>query len=376
MPATGGPARKMAVTFNRQPHIIDWSPDSQSLLFDELYKTTRVAYNLPINGGSPKIITPSNGLWQYPSINKAGDLMAFTFQDFNTPPVVVTYSLKNQQTRRLSSINDDFAKMKHAESEVISWKSKDGKYTIEGLLTYPMNYQKGRKYPLILNIHGGPAGSFIQAYTGASSVFPVQVWAEEGYVTLRPNPRGSGGYGGDFRIANYGDWGFGDYEDIMAGVDDLIAKNIVHPDSLCVTGLSYGGYMTSWIITKTNRFKAAAVDAGVTDLISFTTTTDIPDFIPQYFGCEMWEKPDVYMKHSAMFQIKNVKTPTLVLHGEVDTRVPTSQGQELYGALKRLGVTTELVLYPRTQHGVSEPKFMLDYAVRTLDWFHKYLKRQ
>jgi dipeptidyl aminopeptidase/acylaminoacyl peptidase len=266
--------------------------------------------------------------------------------------------------------------MKHAESEVISWKSKDGKYNIEGLLTYPKDYKKGRRYPLILNIHGGPASSFIQAYTGASSVFPVQAWAEQGYVTLRPNPRGSGGYGGDFRLANHADWGFGDYEDIMAGVDDLIAKNIVHPDSLCVTGLSYGGYMTSWIITKTNRFKAAAVDAGVTDLISFTTTTDIPDFIPQYFGCEMWEKPDVYMKHSAMFQIKNAKTPTLVLHGEVDTRVPTSQGQELYGALKRLGVTTELVLYPRTQHGVSEPKFMLDYAVRTLDWFHKYLKRQ
>ena len=375
MPANGGPAKKLAATFNRDPHIVDWSPDNQSLLVDEYYKTTRVIYTLPIDGKSLKMITQTNGYYSNPFVNKAGDLMAFTYQNPVSPAAVMAYSFKGQKMLRLSTINDDFAKMRHAKTEVISWKSKDGKYNIEGLLTYPKDYQKGRKYPLILNIHGGPASLFTQTYTGAGSVFPIQAYAEQGYVTLRPNPRGSGGYGAEFRLSNHSDWGFGDYDDIMAGVDHLIAENIVHPDSLCVTGLSYGGYMTSWIITHTNRFKAAAVDAGVTDLVSFTNTTDIPDFIPQYFGGEFWEKPDVYMKHSPMFYVKNVKTPTLVLYGAIDTRVPTSQGQELYRALQRLGVTTELVLYPRTQHAVDEPKFILDMGKRTCEWFHKYLRQ-
>ncbi len=375
MPANGGPAKKLAETFNRDPHLVGWGPDNQSLLLDENYKTSRVIYTLPINGKAPVMLTPSNGYYSNPVLDKAGDLMAFTFQDFNTPPVVVAFSLKNQQTRKLSAINDDFAQMKHAESEVISWKLKDGKYDIEGLLTYPKDYIKGRKYPLILNIHGGPASVFTKTYTGAASVFPIQVYADQGFVVLRPNPRGSGGYGADFRLANHADWGFSDYEDIMAGVDHLIAENIVDPDSMCVTGLSYGGFMTSWIITHTNRFKAAMVDAGVTDLVSFTSTTDIPDFIRQYFGGELWEMPDVYMKHSPMFYVKNVKTPTLILHGASDVRVPTSQGLELYRALQRLGVKTEILIYPRTTHGVTEPKFILDYATRTLDWFHKYLKK-
>jgi dipeptidyl aminopeptidase/acylaminoacyl peptidase len=375
MPASGGPVKKLAATFNRDPHLVGWNPDNQSIWFDESYKTTRTIYSLPVDGKEPKMVTQANGYHSNLFVSKAGDLMAFTFQDVISPAAVMAFSLKNQQKRKLSTINDDFAKMKHARSEVISWKSKDGKYNIEGILTYPKDYQKGRKYPLILNIHGGPASQFFQTYTGAGSVFPIQAYADQGFVTLRPNPRGSGGYGSEFRLANRGDWGFGDYEDIMAGVDHLIAENIVHPDSMCVTGLSYGGFMTSWIITQTNRFKAAMVAAGVTNLVSFTNTTDIPDFIRQYFGGEMWEIPDVYMKHSPMFHVKNVKTPTLVLHGASDTRVPTSQGQELYRALQRLGVTTEMVIYPRTQHGVDEPKFILDMGQRTCDWFHKYLQK-
>jgi len=161
----------------------------------------------------------------------------------------------------------------------------------------------------------------------------------------------------------------------MAGVDHLIAENIVHPDSLCVTGLSYGGYMTSWIISHTNRFKAAVEVAGVINLVSFTNTTDIPDFIPQYFSGELWQISDIYMKHSPISYVKNMKTPTLILHGASDTRVPLGQGQEFYRALQRLRVTTEMVIYPRTQHAVDEPKFILDMGKRTCDWFHKYLKQ-
>ena len=190
---------------------------------------------------------------------------------------------------------------------------------------------------------------------------------------LRPNPRGSSGYGKKFRYANYGDWGGGDFRDVMAGVDHVIAEGIADPDRLGVMGWSYGGFMTSWTITQTKRFRAASVGAGVTNLMSFTGTADIPGFLPNYFGGEYWDKPDTYRAHSAMFQVKGVTTPTLIQHGERDERVPLSQGQELYNALKRQGCTTTMVIYPRTPHGIEEPRLMLDCMTRNLDWFDRYV---
>jgi len=376
IPATGGSSKKLAATFDQNPQIFDWSPDSKSILVGESYKTSWVIYTLPADGRSPKMITPDKGLYSTPSFSKTGELMAYIFSDPATPPAVMVMSMKDNQVRKISSLNEDFAEMIHGRTEVISWKSKDGKYIIEGLVTFPVNYQKARKYPLILNIHGGPAGVFNLSYTGSGNVFPIQYFADQGYVVLRPNPRGSGGYGAEFRLANKNDWGFGDYDDIMAGVDKLIAENLVHPDSLCVTGWSYGGYMTSMIITKTNRFKAAMVGAGVTDLFSMSNTTDIISFLPFYFDGEVWDRTDTYMRHSAMAAVKIVKTPTLVLHGTEDLRVPTSQGQELYEALKRLRVPTEMVVYPRTQHGPAEPKFIQDIGERIISWFNKYLERK
>lgn len=375
IPSNGGPSRKLAATFDQNPRIIDWCPDSRSIWIEESYKTNQVVYKLPADGKSPVMVTPDNGLYSNPSFNKTGDLMACIFMDASTPPEVMAISIKDMKIRKLSYLNEDFAVMNHGRTEVINWKSKDGRYTIEGLVTWPVNYQKNRKYPLVLNIHGGPAGVFNKSYTGAGTTFPIQYFADQGYIILRPNPRGSGGYGVEFRRANLNDWGFGDYDDIMEGVNKLIADNAVHPDSLCVTGWSYGGYMTSMIITKTNAFRSAMVGAGVTDLLSMSNTSDISGFLPYYFSGESWEKTDVYLKHSAMAAVKNVTTPTLIIHGEDDLRVPLSQGLELYGALKRLGLETEMITYPRTQHGPEEPKFILDIAERTMSWFNKYLKK-
>lgn len=371
MPASGGQPRKLASTHDLQPNIVRWSSDSKHIYATEAYKTARSVYALPADGKSPKMLTPLDGVYSSPSVTRMDDLMALIFQNASTPPQVVVMNMKDKKIRKLTALNEDFAKRTHAKTEVVSWRSKDDKFEIEGLVTYPLNYEKGKKYPLILNIHGGPAGVFTQTYTGASSPYPLQAFAEQGYVILRPNPRGSSGYGDDFRRANINDWGFGDYDDLMAGVDKLIADGLVHPDSLCVTGWSYGGYMTSMIITKTDRFKAAMVGAGVTNLISFTGTADVPGFIPDYFSGEMWDRTEVYMKHSAMFAVKNVKTPTLIIHGERDLRVPVSQGQELYMALKRLGVKTQMVTYPRTPHGPQEPKFIQDIGERVIEWFNE-----
>jgi dipeptidyl aminopeptidase/acylaminoacyl peptidase len=258
------------------------------------------------------------------------------------------------------------------KSEVVSWRSADGQ-TIEGLLTYPVGYAPGTRVPLLVVVHGGPTGVFLRSFTGTPSPYPVAIFAERGYAVLRANVRGSSGYGRDFRYANYGDWGGGDYRDILAGVDALVAKGLADPERLGIMGWSYGGYMTSWVITQTRRFKAASVGAGVTNLMSFTGTADIPSFIPDYFGGDFWDVFDRWRTHSAMFNVRGVSTPTLILHGEQDLRVPISQGYELYNALKRQGVATKMVVYPRQPHGIQEPKLMLDAMNRNLEWFDHWL---
>jgi dipeptidyl aminopeptidase/acylaminoacyl peptidase len=237
-----------------------------------------------------------------------------------------------------------------------------------------VNYQPGTRVPLLVIVHGGPTGVFTQSFIVSRSPYPIAAFASEGYAVLRCNVRGSSGYGRQFRYANYGDWGGADYQDIMSGVDAMIARGIADPDRLGVMGWSYGGFMTSWIVTQTKRFKAASVGAGVTNLMSFTGTSDIPSFIPDYFGGEYWEVFDNWRAHSAMFHVKGVSTPTLIQHGEADVRVPISQGYEFYQALKRQGVPVEMVVYPRQPHGLQEPKLQLDAMRRNLEWFDRWVR--
>jgi dipeptidyl aminopeptidase/acylaminoacyl peptidase len=258
-------------------------------------------------------------------------------------------------------------------TDVLHWKAQDG-LEIEGLLTYPVAYERGRKVPLLVIVHGGPTGVFTQSFTGMPSPYPITVFAERGYAVLRVNPRGSGGYGRKFRYANYQDWGGGDYRDIMAGVDHVISLGVADPDRLGIMGWSYGGYMTSWVITQSKRFKAASVGAGVTNLMSFTGTADIPGFVPDYFGGDYWNVFDRWRGRSAMFNVKGVTTPTLIQHGEEDRRVPISQGYELYNALVRQGVATQMVVYPRQPHGLQEPKFIKDAMERNLEWFDRWIR--
>ena len=258
------------------------------------------------------------------------------------------------------------------KTELIKWKSKDG-LEVEGLLTYPVNYEPGKKYPTILQIHGGPAGVFTKGFTGNPSIYLTQYFAEQGFFVLRPNPRGSSGYGKAFRYANFRDWGYGDFEDLMSGVDKVVADGMADEERLLAMGWSYGGYMTSFLVTKTNRFKAASMGAGLPNLISMTSTTDIPDYLVGHMGKEFWEDYETYEKHSAIYHIKNVETPTQVIHGANDLRVPFTQGQEFYVALKRRGVDTEMIVLPRTPHGPREPKLQMEVSPRIMGWFEKFL---
>ena len=379
MPAAGGEPRRCAMTpdrsFTYYGSFIGWSSAGDEIYIQESSGTYWRIFAVPVDGGPVRLLSTEAATCTGASVGRNSAVMALVLQTSDTPPDIYVTGTMSFKPRKLTEINAQFPKLPMGKTEIITWKSRDG-LEIEGLLTYPVGYEKGRKYPLILNVHGGPHSFFRQTFTAESSVYPIQAFAQAGYAVLRPNPRGSSGYGKDFRYANMNDWGFGDYDDLMTGVGEVIRRGIAHPDSLCVTGWSYGGYMTSFIVTKTKRFKAASMGAGLSNLMSFTATTDIPGFIPNYFGGEYWDHLDAYMKHSANFQVKGVSTPTIILHGEEDKRVPLSQGLEFYHALKRQGCTTEMVIYPRSPHGFQEPKFIEDAGRRTLDWFDVQLGRK
>ena len=335
--------RLLPETMDDEPAVLGWSGDSRNILFTEARKTRRAVYAMPVDGPPKALYEPAKGTIMSAALDSKGTHIGFSQESPAEPPEAYVMPITGGTVQRVSRANDDLPKLPLGETKVIRWKAKDG-LDIEGLLTYPANYEPGKKYPLILNIHGGPAGVFAENYIGRFSAYPLATFASRGYAILRPNPRGSGGYGKKFRFGNVGDWGGRDYEDDMAGVDHVIAMGLADPDHMAVMGWSYGGFMTSWIITHTDRFKAAVVGAGVTNLWSFTGTADIPGFLPDYFGGEPWDQLKAFTEHSPMSFVKNVKTPTLILHGEADLRVPTSQGYELYHALKRMGLTTKMVV--------------------------------
>ena len=336
--STGGTPKKLADSHDRSGGLAGWARDGSAVLLLESIGTTRHVAVLPVEGGAVRQLTHGAGVLGSASFAANADAMAFTWQTTDTPADVHVSSIATYEPHQVTDLHAEIEVPKLGSTEVLSWQSQDGRFEIEGLLTYPVDYDPTRSYPLILNVHGGPAGAFGQSFTGNASTYNIQYFAQEGYAVLRPNPRGSTGYGRDFRFANVRDWGFGDMDDLMAGVDEAIEMGVAHPDSLLLMGWSYGGYMTSFAVTRTNRFRAASMGAGQPNLVSMVTTTDIGEYLVAHMGGEeFWDDYEGYERHSAMYRISNVETPTQVIHGENDLRVPFTQGQEFYRALGRLG---------------------------------------
>jgi dipeptidyl aminopeptidase/acylaminoacyl peptidase len=371
-PANGGQAKSLMASYDGQPGIAGWSADSKRIYFTEAKGTGTQLYVVDVAANRIDEIKTTPAVLGGMNLNKTGTIFGFTRQTSDTPADAYISSVTEFAPVQITRVNAGGQMPAVGKTEVIRWKSKDGK-EIEGLLTYPVNYQAGQRVPLILNIHGGPAGVFVQTFVGSRGVYPLATFSSRGYAILRPNPRGSSGYGVEFRRANTKDWGFGDYQDLMTGVDRVIEMGVADPDRLGVMGWSYGGFMTSWVVTQTNRFKAASAGAPVTNLMSFNGTADIPAFIPDYFGGQFWEVLDVYQKHSPIFNVKSVTTPTMIQHGEADVRVPISQGYEFYNALKVKGVPTRMIVLPRQPHGPNEPKMQLAAMDANLEWFEKYI---
>lgn len=369
----GERVKDLIATWDAQPDIIDWSPDGKLLFVTETRGTVDRIYAIDVAANSLREVNQTEEAITAVSLNARGTHFGMARQTTIEAPEAWVSAARRYAPVKVSRANTSLPNLPLGKSEVVRWKSPDG-MEIEGLLTYPAGYKRGERVPMLLVIHGGPAGVFRQTFIGNHGVYPIASFAAKGYAVLRANPRGSSGYGLKFRRANYNDWGGGDFGDLMAGVDKIIAMGVADPDRLGVMGWSYGGFMTSWIIGHSDRFKAASSGAPVTNLISFNGTADIPSFLPDFFLGEYWDNFDTYRQHSPVLTLGKVTTPTLIVHGDADIRVPISQGYELYNALKRRGVPTRMLVLPRQPHGPNEPRMRLRAMEANLEWFEKYLK--
>jgi dipeptidyl aminopeptidase/acylaminoacyl peptidase len=282
------------------------------------------------------------------------------------------YAISGGQERILTNTNPQSKTWKLGTAEERSWKSsKDGK-TIHGVLLLPAGYEKGKRYKTIVHIHGGPEEAWSAGFHGSWYDWG-SILASHGYAVLLPNPRGSDGAGTAFSEANYRDWGIGDFQDIMDGIDMLVSQGIADEGHLGVGGWSFGGFMTSWTVTHTDRFKAAIVGAAVTDLFTMATTSDIdPSYLDGYYG-DLASNRKLYDEHSPVRFLEHCHTPTLVIHGEADVRVPVSQGQEFYYGLRFLGRETQMVRYPREPHIFREMEHQRDSLERMLRWYDAHI---
>jgi len=334
-------------------------------------KTKRPLYRIDPKAGNHSIIlnTPEQifGL----SFSKSGDRFAFTGRNGDQLTEVFVSSSVSPKPEKLTDLTSQTANWKVAQSEVISWKSKDGA-TIEGVLHKPKNYDPSKKYPLMVVIHGGPTG--IDTPTPVPGyVYPVLQWLDKGCLVLRPNYRGSAGYGEAFRSLNVKNLGVGDAWDVLSGVDYLDSKGLIDKTKMGCMGWSQGGYISAYLTTNSNAFKAISVGAGISNWMTYYVNTDIHPFTRQYLKATPWSDEEIYKKTSPMTNINNAKTPTLIQHGELDKRVPIANAYELLQGLRDKNVPSELMIYKGFGHGINKPKERLAATWHNWQWFNKYV---
>ena len=359
----GLPRNLTGATLDRAVAQVEWAKDgSLYLVYEDGFRSKFTSFSpaaekkdlpeLPVNAGEF-------------AVSSTGDI-AFVGQTSVAPQELWLREAQGQ-AHQVTHLNDEIAKLPLVAPEFYKYKSFDG-LEIEAALLRPAGYDGKSKLPTVILVHGGPTGNWRDS---------VEAWGQllvaRGYLVMCPNVRGSIGYGEKFVEMNRADWGGGDFKDVMKGVDDLVAKGFADPDRLGIAGWSYGGYMAEWAVTQTDAFKAAVSGAGMADLISEYGTEIDPAYDEWFFGTP-YEHPEHFLNSSPFISMKNAKTPTLILQGEEDPIDPIGQSQELYRGLKRYGVESELVFYPREPHGFREARHRVDVENRLLAWFDKYLK--
>jgi len=386
--AQGGAPRDLTAGRPASPAWVEWS-GNEYLFVSELAGGNNQLIRLHLQGdrtgegsvtfGSPIFSIPGSvgdGRWSH-SLSSTADKSMFVFQA-NTyekapeiyaakPGTVMTSGLEG--VMQLSHLNDG-VEPGWGRSVSLSWKNDD--FRVQGWLLLPKDYDQNKKYPLIVEVHGGPAAA-VQASWGGRGGLSATAFSALGYFVLQPNPRGSYGQGEAFTQANRKDFGYGDLKDILKGVDTVEAQYPIDPNRVGITGWSYGGFMTMFAVTQTDRFKAAVSGAGIANWQSYYGENSIDQWMIPYFGSSVYDDPGAYARESAINFIKNVKTPTLVVVGDRDGECPAPQSYEFWHALRDEHVPTQLVIYPNEGHGFVNPEHRRDVMDRAVEWFAKYL---
>ena len=379
IPLKGGMAKMLTPDFKESFITLDWI-DDKTVLGKSYRGTKTVLSTIDIKDRSLEgvanqtdLLIPDEIITSVSYHRETGKLVIVSNSQTN-PNEIFIGEVGSNTIKRLTYSNPELDDITLAKQETISWKSNDG-LMIEGVLTYPLKYRKGKRYPLVLQIHGGPEGTSLDGWN-TRATYPVQLLAANGFVVLEPNYRGSGGRGVAYSKADHDDLGGMEFEDVLAGIDQLIDDGLVNKNKVGTGGWSYGGYFSAWAATKhSDRFKASMVGAGLTNMISFMGTTDIPYEMSIVHWNQWWfDNMELHWERSPLSHINNAKTPTLVIHGLRDERVHPEQGMQLWQALRIKGVETELVLYPREPHGLLERSHKLDYMDRLVGWYNKHVK--
>ena len=370
VPIGGGTARKISGDYDRDPANLKWSPDGSGVYFDAEDRGSRNVQFAALTGGVKSITTGTHVL-TFDSVSN--DLVAAgTSADFDHPQDIVRYSLKGAGAiAKLTDVNGDVLAGKQLAKIEEVWYTSSGNTKVQGWIVKPPSFDASKKYPLILEIHGGPFSMYNVAFN-----WMFENFAANNYVVLYTNPRGSTGYGSAFSNGIDHNYPGPDYDDLMAGVDTVIGKGYIDTSRMYVSGCSGGGVLSSWVIGHTDRFAAAAVRCPVIDWISMAGHTDIPLFTYSFFKKPFWEDPSDWLAHSSVMSVGKVTTPTLLMTGVLDRRTPMPQTEEYYAALKVKGVPSKLLQFNEEYHGTgTKPSNYIRTQLYMMSWFSKYTRQ-
>ncbi len=376
VPAAGGRVEDLSAAFDEEPLLVRWTP--AGIMFGASSRTWSYLYGLdPQTKKIARYAPAEKWIGSGFSVTRDGRRAAFVASDPSTYPEVYTAAVASAMTvKKLTDLGTQVANWPRAPIEVISWTSQDGTL-IEGVLHKPIGFVPGKKYPLLVVIHGGPTGVSRPTPFSSTGIYPIDIWTSKGALVLEPNYRGSAGYGEKFRSLNVRNLGVGDAWDVLSGIDQLIKDGLADPDRVGAMGWSQGGYISAFLTTHDSaRFKAVSVGAGISDWMTYYVNTDIHPFTRQYLQATPWDDPEIYEKTSPITYVKGARAPTLIQHGATDQRVPLPNAFELYQGLQDVGVPTKLVVYKGFEgigHGPSKPKSSRAVMQHNLEWFDQYI---
>jgi dipeptidyl aminopeptidase/acylaminoacyl peptidase len=366
--------KPVATSFSGEISSYEWLSNDTIIFTGDLGLTSNL-FKLDLNKDNVTQISKEEGVIRDILILKKENKIVFTLSTPEEPFSIYISSLEDFKPIKLSDFNPQIKDFHLGEFKSYKWKSKDGKI-VEGILGLPHDFEKGKKYPLIVQLHGGPASAYMLSFPSGISSYS-HVFTGKGWVVFQPNYRGSTNYGENFMKEIAGKYFDKSIDDIVTGIESLIKEGIVDKERIGVMGWSAGGHMTNWLITHyPNMFKGACSGAGTANWISMYAQTDIQYTREFYFLDKPWNKLDLYLKYSPILYVKNVKTPTLILCGEEDERVPLPQSKELHIGLLKNGVPTELVIFPREPHGLREPKHQIYKMKKELEWLEKWVLKK